>query len=390
MTANVLVIDQESLLREELVSFLAQAGFNVVASDASAEVLLRLAAGSVDAVICDLTLVRSHAMDLLHHIQTHYAHLPVLVMSSNTDSQAILFALRHGADDYLLKPIADYEVLLLALNKALERARLIVENEAYRDYLEKTNRELKHHLDELHADQLAGRHAQLRMLPETLLKESVVCKHRLIPSLLLSGDFLDYFEYDDDHLAFYIADVSGHGASSAFVTVLLKNVTYRLKRNFRRGSSEELIHPSQVLARISSELFASELEKHVTMIYGILNTRTRELQYSVGGHFPMPILVADGKATYLEGRGMPVGLFNEAVYQDYTLQLPASFALWLFSDGILEIMTDATLNEKEQRLLHLVRDSHGSIDLLSQLLSIDERDEVPDDIAMAVIKRGEV
>ena len=47
------------------------------------------------------------------------------------------------------------------------------------------------------------------------------------PSLYLSGDFLDYQRYNDRFSAFYFADVSGHGASSAFVTVLLKYLCNR-------------------------------------------------------------------------------------------------------------------------------------------------------------------
>jgi serine phosphatase RsbU (regulator of sigma subunit) len=40
----------------------------------------------------------------------------------------------------------------------------------------------------------------------------------------LSGDFVDYFPIDDRHFAFYLADVSGHGAASAFLAVMLKTL----------------------------------------------------------------------------------------------------------------------------------------------------------------------
>jgi len=226
------------------------------------------------------------------------------------------------------------------------------------------------------------------MLPDPLDYESIHCEHLIYPSLMLSGDFLDYFELGDNQLAFYIADVSGHGASSAFVTVLLKNLTYRLRRNRQRGSSDDLMHPAQVLDRINSELLASELEKHLTMFYGVIDTRTLEMRYSVGGHFPMPVLLDDEGGRYLEGRGMPVGLFREAQYQEYSATLKADFALLMFSDGILEIMKESTLNDKEALLLDVAVRSRGDLSVLTSELGAGTTDDLPDDIALMAVRRG--
>src|SRR5690606_40550624 len=83
----------------------------------------------------------------------------------------------------------------------------------------------------------AGRHIQLKLFPERGREiDGLQFDHLIKPSLYLSGDFLDYFQIDERNVVFYLADVSGHGASSAFVTVLLKNLTNRLQRNLRRGS----------------------------------------------------------------------------------------------------------------------------------------------------------
>ena len=60
------------------------------------------------------------------------------------------------------------------------------------------------------------------------------------------------FWISEDKVLVYIADVSGHGASSAFVTVLLRNLTNRLQRNLRRQSSEDILHPERFLERINS------------------------------------------------------------------------------------------------------------------------------------------
>lgn len=390
MTATVLVIDDDSIVRDSITAFLDDCDFRMLSAASAAQALTMLDQHMVDAVVCDLKMPTMNGIELLEIIKTRDPLLPVIVVSGAGVMDDVVQALRLGADDYLVKPILDLEVLHYSLKKALKRMQLEEENRAYREYLEKTNTELKRGLDELRNDQLAGRQAQLRMLPEPFEFKGVHCEHKVIPSLMLSGDFLDFFELDADRLVFYIADVSGHGASSAFVTVLLKNLTYRLKRNFRRASSDDVLDPAKVLARVNSELHASELEKHLTMFYGVMCLKTNRLEYSVGGHFPMPIMISEGRALYLEGRAMPVGLFKEASYQNYQTELPQQFSLLLFSDGILEIMPESTLNKKEDALLAAAIESHGNIDRLAEALGVKAGIEVPDDIAMVSIARGSV
>jgi serine phosphatase RsbU (regulator of sigma subunit) len=388
MTATVLVIDDDSMVRDSFVAYLDDCDYQMLSACNAVQALEILSEHTPDAVICDLKMPGMYGIELLERIKSSFPDLPVIVVSGAGVMEDVVRALRLGADDFLVKPVLDMEMLAHALRKALERQTLAKENKAYRDHLEITNRELKLGLDELRADQQAGRQAQLRMLPEPFELQDVRCNHRIIPSLMLSGDFLDFIEVDDDRMVLYIADVSGHGASSAFVTVLLKNLTYRLRRNYLRGSSDDLLSPELVLSRINAELLASELDKHLTIFYAVLTLSTGELCYSVGGHFPMPILVTPGKAEYLEGRGMPVGLFKDAVYKRATVTIPSVFSLMMFSDGILEIMSESSLNKKEQALLVMASKAKGNLENIWTLAGVAEHSEVPDDIAIATVSRG--
>ena len=83
------------------------------------------------------------------------------------------------------------------------------------------NRELRQTLKYLEQDEKAGRRIQFQLLPEdNRTFGGYTFRRRLYPSTYLSGDFVDYFPIDDRHVGFYMADVSGHGAASAFVTVI--------------------------------------------------------------------------------------------------------------------------------------------------------------------------
>ncbi len=387
---TVMVIDDDPSVREGIAAFLVDYGYQVVACAGADDASYVLEHRLIDAVICDIRMGGISGIEWLEKVKNTHPRLPVIVVSGAGVMNDAVRALRLGADDFLVKPVLDLEVLHFSLQRALQRSKLEAENVAYREYLEKNNVELKRGLDELRSDQMAGRQIQLSMLPEEQTILGIECHHAIIPSLLLSGDFLDYFSLDDRHIVFYIADVSGHGSSSAFVTVLLKNLTYRLRRNFKRGSSDDLLHPVNVLERLNSELLATCLDKHLTMFYGIMDLQEKTLKYSVGGHLPLPVLMTREKIGYLNGKGMPVGLFPEPTYREVSMPLPDDFSLVMFSDGVLEVLQDATMADKESKLLEFVRLSNGNLDQLRTLLDLTDDPEAPDDIAFVSMARGKL
>ena len=181
---------------------------------------------------------------------------------------------------------------------------------------------------------------------------------------------------------------SGHGASSALVTVLLKNMTNRLLRNYRRQSSFDILSPKDVLHRINVELLDTGLGKHLSMFIGLYNEADASLSYAVGGHHPMPILHDRDGCRFLEGRGMPVGLFHEPLYDERTLQLHAEFEITLFSDGIFEVLEESNMEAKEQRLIDAVSGTKGGgPNSIRDALLPSTIDAAPDDIAIMTICR---
>ena len=328
-------------------------------------------------------------LELIRQITQRSAQTPVIVISGAGVMSDVVEALRLGAADYLIKPLEDLAVLEHSVHRTLDRSRLLLENQRYRDKLESTNRELEASLHLLQEDQNAGRQVQMNMLPISPWSiDEFNFAHQIIPSLYLSGDFVDYFRVDERRVAFYLADVSGHGASSAFVTVLLKFMTTRLLFESKRNGTLPEFKPSEVLGHINRGLINCKLGKHVTMVGGVIDEETGMLTYSVGGHLPLPVLYTPDSVSYLEGRGLPVGLFNEAIYEDHVLKLPPAFSLTLMSDGILDLLTEQTLKEKEAALPELVKAAGGSLDGLRQIFGLATLGEMPDDIALLVLSRN--
>lgn len=388
-SAKLLIIDDDEVVRASLAAYLEDSGFTVLQAANGLQGLEVFELQRPDLVICDLRMPQVDGLELIRRINVLNSEVPVIVVSGAGVMSDAVEALRLGAADYLIKPLEDLAVLEHSVRRALDRTHLRLENQRYREKLETANRELQASLHLLQEDQNAGRQVQMNMLPLTPWKvDGLEFAHQIIPSLYLSGDFVDYFRVDERRIAFYLADVSGHGASSAFVTVLLKFMTTRLLYESRRGGSLPEFKPSDVLGHINRGLINCKLGKHVTMLGGVIDEQSGKLTYSIGGHLPLPVLFSEGQASYLEGRGLPVGLFNEAVYTDLQIDLPQSFSLTLLSDGILDLLPGDTLKEKEAILPQLISSAGGTLDGLRQVLGLANLGEMPDDIALLVLSRN--
>jgi len=399
---RMLVIDKDDGCRQYLSSGLVAKGYYVVAVKDIKEALVSIANGRPDLIFGDLN---SDEINLLTKLKDPESPpCPVVAFSHTENASDVVTALRAGASDFIIKPIDDFTVVDEVIKRMFDQIRIFRLNMRYRVELEETNNELKAGIAELKGDQKAGLKVQLKMLPEQSVNiKGIQFNHMIKPSLFLSGDFLDYFKLDSQKSIFYIADVSGHGASSAFVTVLLKNLTNRLLRNFKRKSSDDILYPERFLHRVNQELLDTDLGKHLTIFVGIIEHETNKLTYSVGAHFPMPILVSkrdagvsksqagvsEGNAEYLEGTGMPVGLFEDPTFRVYDMILPDKYNLWLFSDGILEVIEAKSLIEKEKKLLKLVEQSQDDIGVFSDLLHLHKMNELPDDIAILTVSGAE-
>lgn len=388
---TLLVIDDDDVVRQDIAMHLRNGGFDVLQASQAGQGLELLGLHAPELVLCNLQMADQDGLALIRQIAESSPETPLIVISAADDMRAVVAALQAGASDYLLKPLLDLAVVEHVVKRSLEQMRLRVDNQRIRERLEAANRELHNHLQELKDDQAAGHQVQLNMLPQTPWKSGVYeFQHRIIPSLYLSGDFVDYFRVSDTQLAFYLADVSGHGASSAFATVLLKFMTTRLLYEQRRhdGTAPIAFKPSDVLGHINRSLISCKLGKHVTMLGGIIDEEQQTLTYSIGGHLPLPVLYTDGRAHYLEGKGRPVGLFEDAVYQDHLISLPDHFTLTLCSDGVLDCLSGATLKEKELQLPRLIEEAGGGFKALMAKLNLQSGKVMPDDISLMMLSRN--
>lgn len=251
--------------------------------------------------------------------------------------------------------------------------------------LEQKAAELRRSLEALEQGERAGRRVQFKLLPQSPKRfGDDQFSHLLQPSEIMSGDFVDYFPIAPGQVLFYIADVSGHGVASAFVTVYLKRFLSASHEAWLGGHGPPLDDPARLLRSLNQELLREGIGKHVAIFVGVLDTLGRTLTYANGGAFPYPLLCDAHGTRDLAQRSTPVGLLPSPHYENVELPLEPRFRLLLVSDGLLE-----QIGGGSEHALALLRDSLKPDDISAHVVAerLGLRGEVapPDDVTLLLL-----
>jgi sigma-B regulation protein RsbU (phosphoserine phosphatase) len=174
----------------------------------------------------------------------------------------------------------------------------------------------------------------------------------------LAGDGLNIIPLDNENIALYILDVSGHGVASALLSVTLSRLLSLpsdpasiLIRGADNSNGFDITPPGEVAAQLNRLFpFDSATTQFATMVYGVLNVASGVFRYVSAGH-PGPIhLPCDAAPVILESPGSPIGLADDA-YEERSVRLSAGDRLYLYSDGVPEAMDSDGKAYGETRLL---------------------------------------
>jgi len=132
---RILVVDDEPPICALLIEGLTPEGFECRATSSGAEAIKLLECERFDALISDLRMPGVSGLALLETARTKYPWMSFLIATGVDNVRVGVDAMKQGADDYILKPFR-LETVALAVDRALEKKRLELELEAYRERLE--------------------------------------------------------------------------------------------------------------------------------------------------------------------------------------------------------------------------------------------------------------
>ncbi len=218
-----------------------------------------------------------------------------------------------------------------------------------------------------------------------------------IPCDTVGGDLFNVLALSDNTLMAYILDVSGHGVSSAMVTVsvfqsLSDRTSQLVKQPIDQPPYYRISEPAEVLSALDREYPYERFEKFFTITYLLLDPETGRVRYCNGGH-PPPILVRNnGKLERLEAGGTLVGMGGILPFEEDEIYLQPGDRLFLYSDGITEYAAPSSEMFGDQRLIDFFSQKQpASLEetassFLKTLWSFGEDNTPNDDISLFCIQ----
>lgn len=134
---RVLVVDDEENLRRLLTKLLTHESFAVEEAADGEEGLTKYKAGRYDLVLLDLKLPKLDGLSVLRAVIEYDPDALVILITAFSTIDTAIQAIKLGAFDFVAKPFRPEE-LMIKVNQALERSRLVKENRALQDELMRT------------------------------------------------------------------------------------------------------------------------------------------------------------------------------------------------------------------------------------------------------------
>jgi len=221
--------------------------------------------------------------------------------------------------------------------------------EAALKLLEATNVELTRANRRMRKNLEAAAKVQQALLPGRLPRtKDIRFAWKFRPCEQLAGDSLNIFRLDDDHVGVYLLDVTGHGTAAALLAVAVNRIiapmahsTSLVRERDEATGTYRIALPSEVAMRLHRHFpWDADTGQFFTMVYGVIERRTRRFRYTTAGH-PAPLyLPAGGEPVTLGSRGMPIGV-GDGVYEDQCVEMAVGDRVHLYSDGVPETMNGA-------------------------------------------------
>ncbi|GAB1539259.1 SpoIIE family protein phosphatase [Scytonema sp. NUACC21] len=388
---KILIIDDDPIVRMALRRTLQKQGYDVSIASNGEEGIVLAKQLRPALIICDWMMSGLDGLEVCRKIKadpelatTFFILLTARGAAPGEEGDRVE-GLDAGADEFVSKPIEINEIKA-RVRAGLRLHQLHQDLQNQKQALQVVNQNLQIQKQILEAE-LAEAADYVRSLLPPPLVGAVKTESVFLPSVRLGGDCFDYFWIDNENLAIYLLDVSGHGVGAALLSVSVLNVL-----RSRSLPKTNFCQPNQVLRALNQAFqMDSHNDKYFTIWYGVYNSSQHQLVYANAGHPPAVLLSNtpehNTQVQKLNSLSCPIGFLPDDDFEQSRVEMEKNTTLYIFSDGAYEIVQPDErvweLNDFINVLINCTGAKTYNLNrVLADIMSINARTTFDDDLSI--------
>ncbi len=232
------------------------------------------------------------------------------------------------------------EAHVRTLTTLAAQVAIAIENARLYEHIARQERRMERELE-------MARQVQYSLMPQArpeLGHADVAAK--FVPAHTIGGDLYDFLEYSAGRQGIAVGDVSGKGAPAALYAALASGIM--------RSTSGSEPSPAEMLSAVNASLNERRLEAHfLALLFAIWDENDRVMQMANSG-MPTPIFCRAGKVERVNTTGLPLGLFEDAQYDELSIEAAPGDVFVFYSDGIADAQNRAGESFGDERIEQIV------------------------------------
>jgi serine phosphatase RsbU (regulator of sigma subunit) len=294
-----------------------------------------------DLILMDVEMPVMNGIDAIKKIKGNnlIKHIPIVVMSSKREVHEAFSA---GADDFLLKPFSQYE-LLLRVQLDIKLAAKSSEIKKQHDLLKGQKQEAIDQRDtiskqkaDLIDDLYYARFVQNAILPSEEMFNSLFKAHFILnqPKSVVSGDFY-WGIRKNEKIIFAVGDCTGHGMSGALMTMAAAAFLNEIVTGLPQLSADQILNDlrKKVIQLLNQKGNMGEASNGMDIVLCMYDEKNSSIEFA-GANNPLYI-VRKGELEVIKGDRMPIGFYfnDELPFTSTKIQIAKGDTIYLFTDG---------------------------------------------------------
>ena len=222
----------------------------------------------------------------------------------------------------------------------------------YNNYYIDNIRQIESEKERINAElEIANKIQKANLPTKAIDNDDIYVKGFSKPAKEVGGDFFDYYELDEDNVAFVIGDASGKGIPAAILALITQIMIKSLIKTKNK--------PSEILYSLNNQLCENNQESmFITLWLAIFNKKTKTLTFSNAGHNP-PIIKQNDKYSFLKmDSGIVLGIMDDFEFRDEEIHLTDE--LMAYTDGITDANNKNNEMYGEKNLIRFLNNFKGT------------------------------